>query len=427
MPRPDAVSYRSFRAARSAPLPSQSTASFEHTRLPNGLTVISRHLPGARSVALGLWLVNGGRHQAPSQAGFAHLLEHLLFKGHNTLDALELARRFEAMGGQINAHTGRELTALHGLVPAGDAVELLGHFIGMLLSPRFDQQDVEIERDVVVQEMSTLDDTPEEALEEAGIGLAWPWNPLGWPILGRRAVLEQATAIQMHEYISGLLTGGRICVAAVGGMEHERLVAACSPLAELPQGAVPEPPAPRFVVGAHRKRREINQAHMIWVMPAPSITDPRYPALLIANHLLGGGVSSRLFQEVRERRGLVYNIHSRLELYSDAGLWIIQTAADTQRAAETRRAVDLSIRHMLRHGIDEEELSNSRDFMRSSFLLTADHLEDEMDRLAREAIYYGTPPSTEDRLAQLAQVTADEVVEHIKEASAQVLFLEWGA
>lgn len=395
------------------------------TRLANGVTIISRKLPAAHSASLGVWILNGGRHQNAAQAGYAHLLEHLLFKGCDGHDALALARCFEAMGGQVNAHTGRELTALHGLVPAQEMPELLHLFIAMLLTPRFNADDLAVEREVVLQEMAMIEDTPEEAVEETAVELAWPDHAIGWPILGRQAVVEQATAADMHAYLRGLLTGNRLLVVAAGAVDHAALVETCAPLAALPAGTASPSSAPRFASGRHRARHDLAQSHLVWTMKTLPIGDERYPSLLLANHLLGGGVSSRLFQEIRERRGLAYSIQSRLELYSDCGLWLMQTACEPERIEECRAAVEEILQQLIESGPGADEVENSRCHLRSAMLIAEDDPEECMERLAREAIYLGRHWSTQERLAQLAEITPESVMTHLGQAWMDTLRLEW--
>ncbi len=402
------------------------TPTINTARLTNGVTIISYTLPTAHSTSLGVWIFNGGRHQTPMQVGYAHLLEHVLFKGTGTHSALALARRFEAMGGQINAHTGRELTALHGLVPSQYMAELVQLFVGMLVNPRFDEQDLEIEREVVLQEVAMIADTPEEAIEETAVEQAWPEHPLGWPILGREAVIANATSAALHAYLRDLLTGGRLWVVAAGAVDHAALIQACAPLAHLPAGGVPPLSAPDFKTGHNRAQQDLAQSHLVWAMNAPAINDSaRYPALVVANHLLGGGASSRLFQEIRERRGLAYSIQSRLDLYSDCGLWMIQTACEPERVDECRRAVEDTLQQLMRDGPAADELEISRDHLRASMLIAEDDTEECMERLAREAIYQQHHWSMEERLAQLTAVTPQDIKDVLTHAWAQTLHLEW--
>ncbi len=402
------------------------TPTINTTRLANGITIISCSLPVAHSTSIGAWILNGGRHQTPTQVGYAHLLEHVLFKGTHTHSALALARRFEAMGGQINAHTGRELTALHGLVPRQYMSELINLFVDMLVSPRFDQHDLEIEREVVLQEVAMIADTPEEAIEETAVEKAWPDHSLGWPILGRAPVIANATSAALHAYLRDLLTGGRLWIVAAGAVDHAVLVQACAQLANLPAGEPPLLAAPRFKAGRNRAQQDLAQSHLVWAMNAPAINDnERYPALVVANHLLGGGASSRLFQEIRERRGLAYAIQSRLDLYSDSGLWMIQTACEPERVDECRRAVEDTLQQLVRDGPAADELEISRDHLRASMLIAEDDPEECMERLAREAIYQQHHWSMAERLAQLTAVTPQDIKDVLRHAWAQMLHLEW--
>lgn len=393
--------------------------------LPNGVRIISYPM-ATRSTAIGLWWVNGGRHQRAGQCGYAHLLEHLLFKGTAQYDAQALARCFEAMGGQVNAHTGRELTALHGLVPAENAAELLELFIGMLLAPTFTEQDVALERNVVLQEMAMIADQPAERLEERGVALAWPDHPMGWPLLGQREALEQTAAQALRDYWSTQLSGERLYVVAAGAMDPAELVRRCAPLAALPAGAVSAQQPPHHSPATLREPPSDEQRHLLWIMPAPAAHHPDFPALLVANHLLGGGVSSRLFQELRERRGLVYDVQSRYEVYADTGLWFIQTACDAREAQDCRSAVEAILQQLIVSGPEPAELETAQRHLRAGLLIEADDPESVMERLAHEAIYLKHHPSLLERSEQLAAVTPTKVSALLKYAVEHVTYIEGG-
>ncbi len=395
----------------------------QKSRLANGVQIVSYPM-ATQSTAIGLWWLNGGRHQQPEQCGYAHLLEHLLFKGTAQHDAAALARRFEAMGGQVNAHTGRELTALHGLVPAENAAELLELLISMLLTPTFTEQDIALERNVVLQEMAMIADQPAERLEERGVALAWPGHPMGWPLLGRREALEQTTAQALRDYWSAQLSGERLYVVAAGAMDHAELAHRCAPLAALPAGAAPAQQPPRHSPGMHRETTGDEQRHLLWIMPAPAANHPDFPALLVANHLLAGGVSSRLFQELRERRGLVYDVQSRYEVYSDTGLWFIQTACDAREAQDCRSAVEAILQQLIVSGPEPGELETAQRHLHAGLLIEADDPESVMERLAHEAIYLKRHPSLQERSAQLAAVTPAKVSELLKRAVGHVTYIE---
>lgn len=392
------------------------------TALANGVRIVTQRLPYHHSVALGLWLLNGTRHEAKDQTGYAHFLEHLFFKGTDRLDGPTLALRLEAMGGQVNAHTGRELTALHGLVPKRDIPELLSILGDMLCRPRFNDHDVSLERQVILQEMAMVEDNPEEVLEDRTMTLAWPDHPLGQPILGRPEVIERADAASLRDYLREQISGGRVWVVAVGDVEHNALVTACSDLAALPDGDMTTPHTPpRFVPGQHAITLHAEQSQLLWIMPIPPAGAPDHYAHLMANHVLGGGVSSRLFQELRERRGLVYGIHSRLEYYSDGGVWSIHTACDPRHADACRDSVCATIEELLQKGINDRELNIARNHLSAALVIDEDHPDSIMERLAREAIYLQRYPDFSERIAHLNQVTAEASCTALATAWAQRL------
>lgn len=392
------------------------------SQLKNGIVVASKPVAESRGTAVSVWLLNGSRHQAPNECGYAHFLEHVLFKGTTELDTRALASRFEAMGGQVNAHTGKELTAFHGLVPNQDAPELVKLFASMLCRPRFNNQDVDIERDVVFQEIAMVKDNPEEVLEEDLTKALWPEHPMAWPILGDPQALESLTAEALHQYLRKTLCGARICIVAAGGVDHAELERACAELAGLPRGAQPAVNPPTFSAAQIKNRYGLAQACLSWAMPGPVVSSPRYHAHVVANHILGGGTTSRLFQEIREDRGLVYGIHSQLEAYSDAGIWGIQTACEPDHHEECREAVERTTENLLSRGPTAEELDTTLRFARANLLLEQQNLETSMERLAREIIYLGRPVSLDEHLALLEAVTLDDVKDCLAEAWATRAF-----
>jgi predicted Zn-dependent peptidase len=396
------------------------------TRFPNGFSVVSRRLPGTRSVALGLWLYNGSRHERPDQHGYAHLLEHLFFKGCGELDARDIARLTDRWGGQINAFTGRELTALHGWVPADRQVDLASLLINMLLDTRFSADDLAAEQGVVLQEMAGQADAPDEAAESLAVQLACGDNPLGREILGTTETVEAATVEGLQAYRRGLLQSSRLALVAVGAVDHAALSAAAEALAALPAGERPDAAAPVIAGGEHAERRRTEQHQLVWVLPAPGIAAADYPAAALANHLLGGGVSSRLFQEIRERLGLVYDIRSTIESYVDCGLWIIQTACRPRDRKRCRQAIERCIDELAAQGPSAQEVADARDYLAAALTLEEDAQETHMERLAREHFYLGRHPSLEERLAQLAQVSPQRVAGLLTHAWSARYRLSWG-
>lgn len=389
----------------------------EITRLANGVRIVSESIAKAGTVALGVWLNNGSRYQTPHENGYAHFLEHLLFKATAQHSGAELARRFEMMGGRINAYTGRELTLFHGYVPEADWRELLSHFSSMMHDPRFTENDIRVERDVVLQEMAAVKDSPDEVLEEAAINAIWGPHAMAWPILGSEHIIEQATEADIRRYLADVATGGRMWITAVGDIEHQALVDACRVFEVLPSASLPRVTAPAYRQRDVVIREQYAQVTMQWSMPVPPIHDPNHYALLISNHLLGGGTSSRLFQEIREERGLVYDIHSEIDLYRDCGLWTIHTSCEPGHAAECREAVEGAIDRLAFRGPDAQEVQISRHFVRANFVLERTNLESVMERLSRDWIYFGKPRTQAEIVGRFDNVRIEDI--------AAVLQLGW--
>ncbi|MEZ5585198.1 MAG: pitrilysin family protein [Candidatus Competibacteraceae bacterium] len=395
------------------------------THFPNGLRLITQFTPSIRSAALGVWLINGVRHQRPETNGYAHLLEHLLFKGAGTLNALDLAHRLDQFGGQVNAQTGRELTAFYGLVPSDDVANLLDLLIHMLLTPRFDDTDVEMERSVVMQEMACVAADPAQAVEEYAIGRAWAKHPLGWPLLGEPSVIEQAQSASLRTYLAELLRGNRLVVVAVGRVKHAVLEAVCRLPSHLPAGDAPETIAPIFSPGSWTEHYPYTQSHCHWLLPVPAPSDSGYPALLVANHLLGGGTASRLFQKLRVAHGLSYDVQTRLEFYSDTGLWQIGAVCDPIRAEQCRQIVSETLQQLLDEGPTEQELSGAKRHLSANLILEQDNSLQCMGRLALEACYRDYHPSEAEYQAWIGDVGADQVRHVLQTAWQQAVQVVW--
>ncbi|NJN47590.1 MAG: insulinase family protein [Candidatus Competibacteraceae bacterium] len=395
------------------------------THFPNGLRLITRTLPGIRSAALGVWLVNGVRHQQPETNGYAHLLEHLLFKGTRELHGLDLAHRLDGFGGQVNAQTGRELTAFYGLVPSDDVAALLDLFIHMLLTPRFDDADVKTERSVILQEMAYVAADPEQAVEEYAISRAWDGHPLGWPLLGSQSVIEDAESASLRSYLQELLQGNRLVVVAVGRVKHALLEAVCRLPGQLPAGAAPATSLPVFNSGSWMEHYPYAQSYCHWLLPVPAPSDKGYPALLVANHLLGGGTASRLFQKLRESHGLSFAVQSQLEFYSDAGLWRIGAVCDPVRTKQCRQLVSDTLQQLLDEGPTQQELSRAKRHLFARLKLEQDNPHQYMERLAREALYRDYHPSEAEYRAWISDVSAEQIRQVLQSAWQQTLHVTW--
>jgi predicted Zn-dependent peptidase len=396
----------------------------QQTRLANGVRIISQADPSRRSVSLGIWWLHGSRHQSHNQSGFVHLLEHLVFKGNQQFSSQQLSDDFEAMGGQINASTGRELTSFYGVVPAQAWPELLTRLSSMLLTPGFNQHDLELEREVVGQEMAMVEDDTEEWLEELAVAHVWPKHSIGWPILGDMTQLQRASVNQLKDYLRANLTGERVLIVATGGIDHSQLVEAGQVFASLSTGQ-PSPNVPvRFTACRQQLSQEQQQSYLLWLMPAPALYSPDYITSIISNHLVGGGAASRLFQRLREELALVYGIDSRLELYQDSGLWLIQTSCDPERQNQCRTEVEAILWQLAEQGPNERELQLTKAHLRSSLQLDSDDIQAQHDYLAQQVIYANRLISLDEQLEQISRVSATDVQAFIRSALTQLSLFE---
>ena len=372
--------------------------------LPNGTQVISQHIPGIQSVALGIWLQHGSRHEAPHQAGYTHLLEHLLFNGTKQHSATELATHFAAMGGQINAQTGRELTAIYGLVTADKLDELFSLLLEVYLTPAFSEADVVHERQIVLQELALGSDQ-----EDAILAHIWPKNALARPIIGQVKTLQNATAAKLHDYWRENVQASRLWITAAGAVKHDDLLQRCTELVNVPKGQIPKPQTPQFVPVRYKidNLSSITQVQLSWVFPAPPLASSQLPAYIIANHLLTGTMVSHLYKTLRLDMPLVYGVQGHLECYTDTGLWWIQTVVPVQHLAICRQRVETVWQTLAATGPTSAELACTLAHLQARVQLEADDSQASMERLAREAIYLGKIRTPANYLAQLEASVGD--------------------
>jgi predicted Zn-dependent peptidase len=274
--------------------------------------------------------------------------------------------------------------------------------------------------------MAHIEDSPAEAIEDYAVAQVWKDHPIGWPVLGNHADLDQADAASVRDYLAATLRRAPLTIVACGAVDHDRLVQQCAEFARLDVAAPSQDAAPRFVAKQHRRTKRLAQSQLLWVMPAPALRDSAYVAAALSNYVLGGGTSSRLFQEIRERRGLVYDVHSRLDLYADCGLWFVATSCEPQQAARCRGAIEKIIEELAARGPGDDELEQARAHVEARLLIEADDPEANMERIARDLIYRDRVIELEERLRELQAVTASQARECLASAWRQRATFEWG-
>jgi predicted Zn-dependent peptidase len=382
--------------------------SIEVTRLPSGLTVATDSMPTA-TVSLGAWIGAGTRHEAAELNGIAHLLEHMAFKGTQRRSAQDIAEEIEAVGGHLNAYTSRENTAFYAKVLAEDAPLALDIVSDILQHPTFLEEELERERAVVLQEIGQAYDTPDDIVFDYFQETAYPSQALGRPVLGESHTVGGLGRTALWDYLHGHYGPQQMVVAAAGQIEHDRFVEmAAAAFAHEDFSSNGATDTADYRGGDRREKRDLEQVHLLLGFDGVGYLDDDYYALSALSTLFGGGMSSRLFQEVREKRGLVYSVYSFHSAFLDGGLFGIYAGTGTQEIRELVPVVcdELS---KLTKGVSEEELERARAQLRASLLMSRESSSARAEQIAQQLLIYGRPVPVEEVLGKIAAVTAADI------------------
>ena len=375
------------------------------TRLDNGLTIATDSMDSVETVSLGAWIGVGARHEAESVNGIAHFLEHMAFKGTTRRSARQIAEEIEAVGGQLNAYTSRESTAFYAKVLAEDAPLALDIVSDILLNATYDLQEVERERSVILQEIGQAQDTPDDIIFDHFQETAFPAQAIGRPVLGRAETVGSFSRDDLMGYQKRNYTAERTVLAAAGRIEHEAFaarVAEAFGAMQIEGAAQAEPSAYRG--GDFREARGLEQLHLILGYEGAGFQDPDYYAYSVFSSLLGGGMSSRLFQEVREERGLVYTIFSFNGPHSDGGLFGIYAGSAPEDAAEVLPVVQGEIEALAEKPVAEEELARARQQLKAGLLMSRERSSSRVEQLANQLLIYGAPRDVATLVAEVDAV-----------------------
>jgi predicted Zn-dependent peptidase len=392
------------------------------TVLPGGLRVVTEHLPAVRSVALGIWVGVGSRDEDHEHAGATHYLEHLLFKGTSKRTALEISSVMDAVGGEMNAFTAKEYTCYYARVLDADlplAVDVLSDMVtSSLITPK----DVDAERTVVLDEIAMNDDDHIDTVHEAFTTQLFGDTPLGRPILGTADSINAITRNQIFEHYQARYTSEHLVVAAAGNLDHEAVVGLVRQAFGPALDRVAEPAAPRLNgslpgsgagtgTGTRLISRPIEQANLVLGCGAMARTDDRRFALGVLNAAFGGGMSSRLFQEVREKRGLAYSVYSFSAQHADTGTWGIYVGCLPAKADEVLGICTEEISRVIDGGLTDAELARGKGQLRSSIVLGLEDPSSRMSRLGKAELVYPRLEPVDEVLASIDAVTPDDVRE----------------
>lgn len=380
--------------------------------LANGLRIVTAEMPGVPSATLGIWVENGSRYESSSESGISHFLEHLLFKGTERRTAAQIAEEIDAVGGFINAFTGKEYTCYYSKV-LGEHLPIAEDVLAdIFLNSRFDPAEIDRERTVVLQEILQGEDTPDEFVHDLFTENFWPDSPLGKPICGRAETVERFQQADFTGFVGNRYRPDRTLIAAAGELKHDEICAWAEKCFGGLDGTAAMPPnhTPQSQRGVFVRERAIEQVHICLGMPGLSQTAPqRYTAFLL-NTALGGGMSSRLFQEVREKRGRAYSVYSFLSSYRDTGYVGVYAATSPEWVEEVLTVVLEELRKVAAAGLHEEELRRVKNQLKGNLLLGLETSDSQMNRIAKNEIFFHSDITPKEIAAEIDDVTNEEII-----------------
>ncbi len=395
--------------------------NLRRTELPNGLIVLTERMEHLHSVAMGVWIKSGSRCESAEVNGISHFVEHMLFKGTRSRSAQHIAREMDSIGGNLDAFTSKE-TICFNVKSLSDHVPIaLDVLTDMVLNPTFAAPDIERERGVILEEIKIDEDNPDVLVHELFTQSFWKGHPLGSPILGTSETVRRLGQKHLFGYHGERFHGGNMVLSAAGNLDHDQFVeAVTAKFSALPGGnaagelSAPEPSA-RIIL---RNKKALEQVQICLGVPAPPVADDSRFATSILNTVLGGGMSSRLFQNIREERGLAYSVYSDMSPYRDTGNFCVYAGTSAGKALEVVDLILAEFQNLKQSPVGEEELTRAKDQLKGNILLSLESSNARMANLARQEMYFHHFFSADEIISRINEVTADEV-----QAMAQRLFV----
>jgi predicted Zn-dependent peptidase len=379
--------------------------------LPGGLRLVTEAMPQVRSISIGVWLMRGSRHESDAESGIAHFVEHMLFKGTHNRSAQQIAQEIDSIGGQMDAFTTKEyagyyIKVLDEHLPL--AVDLLGDLV---LRPAFAVDDIAREKSVILEEIKMVEDAPDDLVHELFAQQFWPRHPLGRPILGTPATVESFDQKGLRSYFDRMYVAPQLLISVAGHMEHARvrdLIAKSFATVKTTSGASETtPPAP--VASVAYRQKDIEQSHVCMGTPAYHQAHEDRHALYVLNTILGGSMSSRLFQHIREDRGLAYSVFSTITSYSDAGMVTIYAGCAADRVKEVVDVSLAELRELRTTPVPGDELRRAKDHLKGNLVLNLESSASRMSHLARQYILFGRQYTLDEMTKAVDAVTAEDV------------------
>lgn len=392
-------------------------AAFKKSLLDNGMVLVTESIPNFQSLSIGVWVAAGTRHEAKGEEGLSHFLEHMMFKGTSNRSALDIALAVDRVGGEFNAFTSREYTCFHLLLLARDLRLAADVMADVLLNSTFSNEEIERERKVILQEISMVEDNPEELVHDVFFEQAFGGHPLGKPILGDPKVIEKFDRATVVSYFRRHYSPKQIVLSVAGDVSHEdarRQLNRFFNRGRRKNWPVSTPRKfnmnrPKVHPGISLLRRDLEQAHLIIGFPGLSHSDERRFAAFLLNTYLGGGMSSALFQEIREKRGLAYTIYSSLAPFSDAGLFSVYVGTSPDEVDTCLEIMGRELAKLRKTKLDSTVVDILKDNLKGTILLNSDSVENRMTSIAKNEMFFGRYLSMRDATKAIDRVTAAEI------------------
>jgi predicted Zn-dependent peptidase len=386
---------------------------FEKTDLPNGITVVTEKMGHVRSVCIGIWVPAGSRYERREENGVSHFLEHICFKGTSRRTALDIAVEVDSVGGEMNAFTSREHTTYYIKVldeHLGVALDILSD---VFLHSKFEEGEMEKERQVILEEIRMQEDQPDDHVHDLINEVIWPGQAIGLPIAGREESVAEIQRKDLLEYVQNAYRKDRIIISCAGKVDHDRCVSLISEGFHAFSGERKPAPLslPRYEAGIEVLTKDLEQVHLCVAMPGLSLNHPNRFAHYVLNTTLGSNMSSRLFQEIREKRGLAYSVYSYLSSFSDAGSMTIYTGASREKMEAVLEVIRGQLRNLSRNPISDEELTRAKSYLKGGLLLSLESSSSVMSRIAKQELYFEGYESIEETVKKIEEVTSAKVQE----------------
>lgn len=382
---------------------------YEKITLPNGVRILTEEIPYVRSASLGVWVGSGSRHEKPGENGAAHFIEHMVFKGTAKRTAADLAQAMDAIGGQVNAFTTKENTCFYARCLDSHLPQAADLLCDMLFCSKFDEGDVETERGVILEEIGMYEDNPEDLSAELLAKEVYRGSALARPILGRKTTLDKMTGAFLKDYMAAHYLPGDIVVALAGRFTPADVEGLKARFGGLTGGKLPPVKPAEYQSAFVTRKKSTEQNHLTLAFPGLPYADDRRFALQLLSSLLGGGMSSRLWQEVREKRGLCYSIYTYGAGHAETGLFAVYTALSRDTEGQALRAITDVVRRFTQEGVSQEELDRAREQSKANVLMGLESTQSHMSGLGRGELLTGRVLEADDIIAAYDAVTRADV------------------